>query len=257
MEIKESQVLNRLQNSLNDPLILEISGHALFDMYPERRGDIFTDEVYRLTKAKDATSYSKSIGKLNSLPDNHKFSQSDVIVLTLQPLGSGDFMGPESMPLSDEATILEARVLNVGPTYLDISIPGGKFEEAFGPAPNNYGPLGKGDPNMRLRVDRFFSDVSYRRMVQALSQATTISNPNSEIEASKKSKDILDEISVDEDLRQIITATFDPLSKDEVVSGDERMVQLNDLVRLPRNYSDCHIHLSSHIQACFFDKNIV
>lgn len=35
----------RLDASFEDPLSLEMSGHALFDLYPERRGDIFVDEV--------------------------------------------------------------------------------------------------------------------------------------------------------------------------------------------------------------------
>ena len=30
---------------MNNPLSLEMNGYALFDMYVERRGDIFTDEV--------------------------------------------------------------------------------------------------------------------------------------------------------------------------------------------------------------------
>lgn len=38
-------MVGRLDASLEDPLALEIAGHALYDMYPERRGNIFSDEV--------------------------------------------------------------------------------------------------------------------------------------------------------------------------------------------------------------------
>ncbi len=38
-------MLNRLEASLESPLALEEAGHCLFDMYPERRGNIFSDEV--------------------------------------------------------------------------------------------------------------------------------------------------------------------------------------------------------------------
>jgi hypothetical protein len=40
--------VDRLKKSINDPISLEMKGYALFDMYPERRGDIFTDEVRRI-----------------------------------------------------------------------------------------------------------------------------------------------------------------------------------------------------------------
>jgi hypothetical protein len=38
-------VLGRIKASLEDPISLEKAGHALFDMYPERRGNLFGDEV--------------------------------------------------------------------------------------------------------------------------------------------------------------------------------------------------------------------
>jgi len=186
-------------------------------------------------KAHDATVKPKSnrstMGSpTNPLPDNHKFSQSDVIMLTLQPLGSGDFLGTYAMPLNDDAVTLEARVLNIGPTYLDISITSGKFEQAFGPAPNNYGPSGKGDPNMRLRVDRFFSDVSYRRMVHALSQATSIPSTNTQSGKESSRDGEIWNMSVDDDIRRVITSTFDSVSNDSGDSDEERIRLLNDLV---------------------------
>jgi len=147
------------------------------------------------------------------------------------------------MPLNDEALTLEARVLNIGPTYIDIAIPRGKFEEAFGPAPNNFGPSGKGDNRMRLRVDRFFSDVSYRRMVQALTQATSISNFH-----DKESTDgSMLNISVDDDIRKIITATLESTSKDSI-DNEERSRLLNDLVW----FIFSHTFQVSHIFQIFF-----
>jgi hypothetical protein len=177
-------VLGRIKASVDDPLALETAGYALYDLYPERRGNLFSDEVYRLTKAKDATTtYTRSIQDDFSsdsssptaryLPANHKFSRNDVIMLTVQPNGSGDFFDPiTTLPTSDKAVVTEARVLNMGPTYVDIAMPQGCFEATFGPAPNDAS--GSGDKRMRLRADRFFSDVPYQRMVAALAQITTI-----------------------------------------------------------------------------------
>lgn len=96
---EESIVRDRIDSAAADSmqsLLLESTGHALFDMYPERRGNIFSDEVYRLSKSHDATStYSlneeSEDGERQALPQNNKFSQNDVIMLTLQPAGSGDF----------------------------------------------------------------------------------------------------------------------------------------------------------------------
>ena len=38
-------MLGRIEASLENPLALENAGHALFDLIPERRGNIFADEV--------------------------------------------------------------------------------------------------------------------------------------------------------------------------------------------------------------------
>lgn len=168
---------------MDDPLALETAGYALFDLYPERRGNLFSDEVYRLTKAKDATTtYPANAEKISGddenhdvryLPSNHKFSKNDVIMLTLQPSGSGDFFQPESVPTSDSAVTLEARVLDCGPTYVDVALSAGSFETTFGsPAPNDKS--GKGDKTLRLRADRFVSNIPYQRMVAAVYQMTRI-----------------------------------------------------------------------------------
>jgi hypothetical protein len=183
-QLEESEVISRIEASVVDPTMLERSGHALFDIHPQRRGNLFADEVYRLEKSRDATTTfflqsssggsSGSRGLPSPLPPNHNFSRNDVIVLTLQPKGTGDFLGTSSLPTNLDAIMVEARVLNVGPSYIDTAIPAGKFTTAFGPASNNIGTEGKGDPNMRVRVDRFFSDVPFRRMVAALGQLTSI-----------------------------------------------------------------------------------
>jgi hypothetical protein len=182
-QLEESEVISRIEASAGDPTMLERSGYALFDIHPQRRGNLFADEVYRLEKSRDATTTffnsnigggSSSRGLPSPLPPNHNFSRNDVIVLTFQPKGTGDFLGTSSLPTNSDAVMVEARVLNVGPAYIDIAIPAGKFTTAFGPASNNIGDEGKGDPNMRIRVDRFFSDVPFRRMVAALGQLTSI-----------------------------------------------------------------------------------
>jgi hypothetical protein len=178
---------------------LETAGYALYDLYPERRGNLFSDEVYRLTKARDATTtYPRSIqDDLSSssstessalyLPPAHKFKNNDVIMLTLQPNGSGDFFDPvTTLPTSDKAITAEARVLNMGPTYVDIAMPQGSFEVTFGPAPNDAG--GSGDKRMRLRADRFFSNVPYQRMVAAVAQISSIPDRDA---SGKKEKNTL------------------------------------------------------------------
>ncbi|KAG7343912.1 superfamily I DNA/RNA helicase [Nitzschia inconspicua] len=163
---EEEEVMGRIEASLEDPLGLENAGHALYDMYAERRGNLFADEIYRLVKARDATQ--------PELPVNTKFSNNDVILLTLQPLGSGDIFDPKNLPTSGTAVSAEARVISTGPTYVDIVMPAGSFEANFGPAPNNEGPSGKGNEGLRLRIDRFFSEIPYKRMVDALTTMSTI-----------------------------------------------------------------------------------
>jgi hypothetical protein len=225
---QEDEVLGRINASVDDPLALETAGYALYDLYPERRGNLFSDEVYRLTKAKDATTtYTRSIQDEDSsspsaryLPPNHKFKNNDVIMLTWQPNGSGDFFDPiTTLPTSDKAIVTEARVLNMGPTYVDIAMPAGCFETTFGPAPNDAS--GSGDKRMRLRADRFFSDVPYRRMVDALSQITAIpdqaasgkkaanviATTESEKKAEAKSRNPHENIVLDEVLREAILST--------------------------------------------------
>jgi hypothetical protein len=219
-------------------LLLESAGHALFDMFPERKGNIFSDEVYRLVKAKDATS-TFSLDKemeddgRKGLPQNSKFSQNDVVMLTMQP-ANGDFSGSSSTPTNKDATSIEARVLGTGPTYVDVAIQGGRFEATFGPAPNNFGPSGQGDKNIRLRIDRYFSNVPYNRMVEAIGQLTTIppKKTKEEIALLKEAahKDSSHRRSVDGVIRQTILNSFAFSNEESPMCGDLEASKLNDLV---------------------------
>lgn len=225
---------------------LESAGYALYDLYPERRGNLFTDEVYRLVKATDATtSYAPTTTSNTSLlssesptlcfPPNHKFGTNDVILLTLQPGGSGDFFDPISLPTSEEAVSVEGRVLNTGPNYLDVALSRGAFETAFGPAPNNKdGP--KGDPGLRLRVDRFFSNVPYMRMVAAINQITSIPQRRNVVSQDGlgnkegRASSPYDDIRMDELLRDIILSTYSFNDPSSPLYRDAEACNIRDLV---------------------------
>ena len=223
---------------------MEKSGHALFDVHPQRRGNLFSDEVYRLEKSNDATTtfFSTSMAATSSsatspspLPPNHKFSRNDVIVLSLQPRGNGDFLGTASLPTNTDAVVVEARILNAGPTYLDVAIPAGKFSTAFGPASNNSGEEGRGDPNMRVRVDRFFSDVPFKRMVAALGQLTSMpQRALNEGGGHSSSGSVYDKrvggFQMDPLLKEAILSTF--TIKDEVMLDGMSNPSLGDLVSI-------------------------
>ncbi|GAX29384.1 hypothetical protein FisN_16Hh176 [Fistulifera solaris] len=225
---EEEQVLGRIKASLEDPLGLETAGHCFYDMQGERRGNLFADEVYRLHKAADATTLytppdENSAAQARYLPPNHKFAINDVILLTLQPSGSGDFFSINSLPTSETAISVEARVLNMGPTYLDIVVPAGSFPAAFGAAPNDYAA---GEPNResRIRVDRFFSNVPYQRMVSALSMLTNIPAKASE---PKEKLDPAFDMHMDHVLREVILQTFSGRE------GPNRVQELINLVSKP------------------------
>jgi len=218
-ETEEAEVITRLESSMADPFLLEKSGHALFDIHPQRRGNLFNDEVYRLEKSLDATTTffatpeNKSI--LSPLPLNHKFSRNDVVVMSLQPQGTGDFLGIASLPTNKDAKTVEARVLNVGPTYLDVAIPAGKFSTSFGPASNNRGEEGKGDPTMRVRVDRFFSDVPFKRMVAALGQLTSVPEQGAVVSSPKR----IGGFEMDTLLKETILSSFAIKDDDFMLDG--------------------------------------
>lgn len=218
---QEEEVINRIKSSLDDPLGYENAGFALLDMCAERRGNLFGDEVYRITKAKDATS---------TYPLNHKFSRNDVITLTLQN-GVGDFFDISALPISDSAVLVEARVLNSGPYYVDVVVQSGSYEAAFGPASNIAGPSDRKDSRIRLRVDRFFSDVPYSRMVSALSQLSAIpENTSQQSKTNVDRKSNNDQISVDDLLRHTILFTHGYSEPYSLYYEDEDICDLQQIV---------------------------
>ena len=186
-QAEEYEIMNRISRSLEDPILYEKNaGYVLYDMYIERRGTLFTTQhVYRLTKAADATTTFERIdhmalstnnnsnNKVRFLPSNHKFSNNDVIILTQQIHGSGDFYTDETLPIHESAITVEAVVLSTGPTYIDIVMTAGSFETAFQCVPGND-HSGYGNKELRLRVDHYISNVPYTRMTNALSQMTTV-----------------------------------------------------------------------------------
>src|SRR5210317_940978 len=40
-QLEEAEVIHRLESSIGDPFSLEIAGHAIFDVHPQRRGNLF------------------------------------------------------------------------------------------------------------------------------------------------------------------------------------------------------------------------
>jgi hypothetical protein len=239
--LQEKEVLGRIKASLDDPLSLEVAGYALFDMEAERRGNLFTDQVYRLTKAPDATttvgessdnSRRKGTKPAVGMVANHKFRPNDVILLTLQPGGSGDFFTTTTSPLSDAAVQIEARVLNLGPTYVDVATAAGSFATTLGPASNEEG--GSRSRGQRLRVDRFFSDIPYQRMVAAVTQTSQI--PELQAQTPKEATETGDAaafsgIRMDPVLRQTVLATHALTDPASPLWGDAGVCDVDELAR--------------------------
>ena len=233
-------MVHRIEASVEDPLSLEQAGFALFDMYPTRRGNLFSDEVYRLTRAHDATTvYVVSNSSANttadrSLPLNHKISTNDVVMVTRQPHGSGDLFDASALPISETAQKLEARVLGVGPTYVDVCVGSGTFESAFGkPAPNDLS--GAGDKSIRVRLDLFFSPVPYQRMVNALAQTTSLSTgttPSERQDDSTGESNGLDSIAMDKIIRDIIVSTHAYSDPSSPLHDDPSICNIEELSRL-------------------------
>eukprot|EP00980_Cylindrotheca_fusiformis_P003312 scaffold743_cov117-Cylindrotheca_fusiformis.AAC.31 len=252
---EEEEVLGRIKSSIDDPIGLEIAGHAIYDLFPQRRGNLFSDEVYRLVKANDATTTFEPQNDVDDeesndgkkmLPPNHKVGNNDVVLLTLQPAGSGDFFNANNLPTSPMSVSAEARVISTGPTYIDVAVTGGAFEAAFGPAPNNLGPSGPGDSRMRLRLDRFFSNVPYTRMVEALTQVSSIPDRTKEAEFLKVDNGNEEEnphanIVVDELFKEAIIATYAFTDPESQLFHDVDACNLQHLVSVlfvPRSDDD-------------------
>lgn len=158
-----------------------------------------------------------------------------MIVITLQPRGTGDFLGTSSLPTNKDAVLVEARVLNVGPAYIDVAIPAGRYLNAFGPASNNVGEEGKGDPALRVRVDRFFSDVPYKRMVAALGQLTSVPEQGDAVMVTSRNDERVGGFQMDNLLKEAVLSTF--AIKDDVVLDGMSNPSLGDLV------SECAVYL--------------
>lgn len=163
-----------------------------------------------------------------------------MVLLTLQPNGSGDFFGINTLPTNSRAVSAEARVLSTGPDYVDIAIPGGAFEKAFGPAPNNVGPAGKGSPRLRLRMDRFVSNIPYQRMMAALGELTSIpertsKRPDSEgvgpVDGQEQEDNPYDNICMDELLRETILSTFAFNDGSSILFRDTESCNLRELAK--------------------------
>jgi hypothetical protein len=230
--------LGRIEASLEDPIGFERAGYCWLDMMAQRRGTLFgSEDVYRLSKAPDATT-TPTDNTQQQL--RQKFGPNNVIILTQQVHGNGDFFTRTSLPTSELANILEARVLNVGgdPTnpHLDVAIPAGRFQAAFGQ-----------DEQQRLerfRVDRYVSPVSYQRMVAALSQITAVPSSSNAPQQIKKKKDYRDEDDDDNDSygKTVPEIHMDPILKEVILStffypqrnSDQTLVHdavIDDLVR--------------------------
>mmetsp|Transcript_4613 Transcript_4613/g.6660 ORF Transcript_4613/g.6660 Transcript_4613/m.6660 type:complete len:991 (+) Transcript_4613:232-3204(+) len=216
---EEDMVLSRLRNSVDDPLALESAGHALLDMRLERRGNLFSDEVYRFTKAPDS-SYTTEVER-NLLPLSCQMAKNDVIMVTHQPKGTGDFFGPDRLPIDDDITKIEGRVLNRGPTYVDVAFSGGAIAATFGISEEEQRKTSK----LRVRLDRFFSSIPYARMVSSLSQLTNVGSSETALE-----KDLQDEEAL------FAKIVMDPLLRDTILysfnlNNYEEDTRINELAK--------------------------
>jgi len=201
----------------------------------QRRGNLFNDEVYRFTKAQDASSItmkSSDPTEQQKLSSACQLAKNDVVMVTHQPKGSGDFFGFERLPIDTEITTIEGRVLNRGPTYVDIAFAGGAMAAVFGISAEEEQRISK----LRVRLDRFFSDVSYTRMVSSLSQLTAIEPRDASTKKDTIEKEqLFSKIVMDPLLRDTILHSFvssspkAPLSgKDAIPFDDSR---INDFAR--------------------------
>ena len=170
---------------------------------------------------------------------------------------------PSALAASDEpltsairTAVIDAVVSRLESTYVDVAVSSGSFEAAFGPAPNNYiiqqqlqsqkgattSTTTRGDSKMRLRADRFFSNIPYQRMVTALSQLTAIPDRQQATTAPASDNNINNNetdsdsnpharICMDELLRDVILTTHAYSEPFSSYYGDNDFCDLNYLVR--------------------------
>lgn len=207
-------------------------------MYAERRKNFMGQEVYRLVKAFDATTYeghealSSSNMPPQRLPPNHRFRNGTFILLTKQANGSGDFLTNMSLPTSYayyKDVSAEAVVLNLGPSHLEISMAPMRFASTFGQ--NRDDITCQNIMQLRFRVDLFAPNVPYKRMVAALSQLTaateqTGTNFPGQPEERKLSIEGLDEV-----IRNAILQTHSLTDPTSPLFGDRQVCNVEELVR--------------------------
>jgi hypothetical protein len=219
---EEDVILQRIL--YGDPIQLERSGSAvLFDMMLAHRGRLYTDHVYRLTKA--AAKYNKTTTK----PDNngrllhHTFRNNDILLLTKQPHGVGDIYGARPLKDTTSTGLLEARILNQGPTYIDIVLP-----ELL--AETDESSSSSSSSNTVYRVDQFISPVPYQRMVNALSQLTAVVSPAGTTGNNNNATSI-SAIRMDNVIREAIVSTYAFTEAASPLRGDPEVCQVAELVR--------------------------
>jgi hypothetical protein len=127
--LEELEVVPRIASLVWDSFSLEQRGHAPFNVHPFRRGDLFGNKVHHLEKMRDAktTFHTQALsggggggggegcGTTLPMPPHHGFSRNDLIVLMLQPQGTGYFLGALSLLTVEGIVTTEARVLGVEP----------------------------------------------------------------------------------------------------------------------------------------------
>ena len=83
---------------------------------------------------------------------------------------------------------------------------------------------------MRLRLDRYFSNVPYKRMVEALGQVTNVPQKKSKGEVSNLKDEAQRHPSVDNFIRQTILSSFAYSNEESPIYGDFEASKLQTLV---------------------------
>jgi hypothetical protein len=221
---EEDVILQRIL--YGDPIQLERSGQAvLFDMTLEHRGRLYTDHVYRLTKATAKHNQQEKTTKLdNGRLLRHTFRNNDILLLTKQPHGVGDIYGARPLKDTTSTGLLEARILNQGPTYIDIVLP-----ELL--AETDESASSSSSSNTVYRVDQFISPVPYQRMVNALSQLTAVVSPAGTTGTNNNATSI-SAIRMDNVIREAIVSTYAFTEAASPLRGDPEVCQVAELVRV-------------------------
>jgi hypothetical protein len=231
-QAEEDVILQRIM--YGDPIQLERSGHAVFDMTLDYRGRLYADHVYRLTKKTFSSSTTArnndNQAAASTMVLHHTFRNNDILLLTKQPHGVGDVYSARPLQQDMAAAtggLLEARVLNQGPTYIDIVLTDLLSEEESGNA-------------AVYRVDQFISPVPYRRMVNALSQLTAVQQQRSPLNSHNNTATTTtttggsgsgSAIRMDDVIREAIVSTYAFTEAASPLRGDPSVCQLAELVR--------------------------